>query len=108
MNKQRAINTLCSRWIIVPAVILGVVIGIILHWGLSTVQTGSEASAAAVSQTQAEKQIAYWTCSMHPQVHASGPGLCPFCGMELIPVYEGAGEANSEAPILTTSAANPG
>jgi len=27
-----------------------------------------------------------WTCSMHPQVQNEGPGKCPFCGMDLIPV----------------------
>ena len=27
-----------------------------------------------------------WTCSMHPQVREDGPGKCPFCGMDLIPV----------------------
>jgi Cu(I)/Ag(I) efflux system membrane fusion protein len=27
-----------------------------------------------------------WTCSMHPQVRQPGPGRCPICGMDLIPV----------------------
>jgi Cu(I)/Ag(I) efflux system membrane fusion protein len=27
-----------------------------------------------------------WTCSMHPQVRQDGPGDCPLCGMDLIPV----------------------
>ncbi|TFG97462.1 MAG: HlyD family efflux transporter periplasmic adaptor subunit, partial [Calditrichales bacterium] len=27
-----------------------------------------------------------WTCSMHPQVQQPGPGQCPICGMDLIPV----------------------
>ena len=26
------------------------------------------------------------TCSMHPQVLKDGPGLCPICGMNLVPV----------------------
>lgn len=30
-----------------------------------------------------------WTCSMHPQVRQAGPGACPFCGMDLIPVDQG-------------------
>lgn len=25
----------------------------------------------------------YWTCAMHPQVHADKPGRCPVCGMDL-------------------------
>ena len=31
-------------------------------------------------------QIAYYTCSMHPSVHADKPGSCPICGMTLTPV----------------------
>lgn len=30
------------------------------------------------------KEKDYWTCSMHPQVHKDGPGVCPICGMDLI------------------------
>ena len=30
--------------------------------------------------------VAYYTCSMHPQVHANHPGTCPICSMPLTPV----------------------
>jgi Cu(I)/Ag(I) efflux system membrane fusion protein len=30
-----------------------------------------------------------WTCSMHPQIRQPGPGQCPICGMDLIPVHAG-------------------
>ncbi len=46
-----------------------------------------------------EKEISYWTCSMHPSVHVDQPGDCPICGMKLIPVYkseEGQIKANKE------------
>jgi Cu(I)/Ag(I) efflux system membrane fusion protein len=37
---------------------------------------------------------AYYTCSMHPQIHEDHPGNCPICGMKLIRVeltgYNGA------------------
>lgn len=42
-------------------------------------------------QTQTEfteKEISYWTCSMHPSVKTDKPGKCPICGMELIPIYK--------------------
>ncbi len=29
-----------------------------------------------------------WTCSMHPQIRQPGPGLCPICNMDLIPLTE--------------------
>lgn len=31
-------------------------------------------------------QTGEWTCSMHPQVRRPGPGSCPICGMDLVPV----------------------
>jgi len=35
-----------------------------------------------------EKEIMYWTCPMHPQVKEKGPGQCPICNMDLVPVYK--------------------
>jgi len=31
-------------------------------------------------------EVAYYTCSMHPSVHAHEPGKCPVCSMDLTPV----------------------
>ena len=31
--------------------------------------------------------IDYWTCAMHPSVHSESPGICPICGMELVPIW---------------------
>lgn len=31
--------------------------------------------------------IAYYTCSMHPQIRQDGPGNCPICHMPLVAVY---------------------
>jgi Cu(I)/Ag(I) efflux system membrane fusion protein len=30
--------------------------------------------------------VSYYTCSMHPSVHAREPGKCPICSMDLTPV----------------------
>lgn len=30
--------------------------------------------------------VAYYTCSMHPSVENEGPGTCPICSMDLVPV----------------------
>lgn len=32
------------------------------------------------------EEIAHWTCAMHPSVRQAGPGKCPICGMDLLPV----------------------
>jgi Cu(I)/Ag(I) efflux system membrane fusion protein len=34
----------------------------------------------------------WWTCSMHPQIRQPGPGKCPICGMDLIPVSSSGAE----------------
>lgn len=33
----------------------------------------------------------WWTCSMHPQIRQPGPGKCPICFMDLVPVDSGDG-----------------
>ena len=30
----------------------------------------------------------FWTCSMHPQIKQPGPGKCPICAMNLVPVFK--------------------
>lgn len=39
-----------------------------------------------------EAEAGIWTCSMHPQIRQDGPGLCPICGMDLIPLESSAAE----------------
>src|SRR6185437_4854045 len=36
--------------------------------------------------THSDNKILYYTCLMHPDVHADKPGKCPECGMDLVPV----------------------
>lgn len=47
-------------------------------------------AATACKQKPGEVAVqqskAYYTCSMHPQVHEEHPGNCPICGMKLIKV----------------------
>lgn len=38
-----------------------------------------------------DSNVDYYTCTMHPSVHAIDPGKCPICGMELVPVAKRAG-----------------
>lgn len=37
------------------------------------------------------EQAEVWTCAMHPQIRMPGPGQCPICAMDLIPVATDAG-----------------
>jgi len=47
--------------------------------------SSSDASALGDVSVE-EKSPEFWTCSMHPQINNPGPGQCPLCGMDLIPV----------------------
>src|SRR5215469_3054992 len=39
--------------------------------------------------------VDYWTCTMHPSVHAKDPGKCPICSMDLVPVMKKGSEART-------------
>jgi len=46
------------------------------------------------------RQVLYYTCSMHPNVRSDKPGDCPICGMKLVPVY-------AKADALVATATSP-
>ena len=47
-----------------------------------------------------KSKVDYWTCTMHPSVHAKDPGKCPICSMTLVPVMQrdAGGAASPSAP----------
>ena len=40
------------------------------------------------SESVKPPDVDYYTCTMHPSVHAEAPGKCPICGMDLVPVMK--------------------
>ena len=46
------------------------------------------ACASKRRETAVSPAGTYYTCSMHPQIMQAGPGKCPICSMELIPVQQ--------------------
>jgi Cu(I)/Ag(I) efflux system membrane fusion protein len=52
--------------------------------------------------------VDYYTCTMHPSVHAEAPGKCPICGMDLVPVMKkdsgAATPGSTSSPSGTTNA----
>ena len=52
---------------------------------------------APLTATAIDRPAAVWTCSMHPQIQQAGPGQCPICGMDLIPLETDAPD-NAAAP----------
>ena len=69
-----------TKQVIATGIVAGIV-GLVVGWGLSGSDAPSGHAPAAVA-----KQGETWTCSMHPQIRQPGPGQCPICGMDLIPV----------------------
>lgn len=83
-------------------------LGLLLGW-LFFSGDGEAEEAAALTGEEAihdheEGDAEVWTCAMHPQIRENGPGLCPICGMELIPVTSGA-EGVGQDEIQMTEAA---
>jgi Cu(I)/Ag(I) efflux system membrane fusion protein len=67
------------------------------------------AFVAACSKTSTPAKppdVDYYTCTMHPSVHAEAPGKCPICGMELVPVKKRDGGQPSASPSGTQTSAN--
>jgi Cu(I)/Ag(I) efflux system membrane fusion protein len=42
--------------------------------------------------------VDYYTCTMHPSVHAEAPGKCPICGMDLVPVMKKTASPSTSQP----------
>jgi len=61
-------------------------------WWLTFRNTQATRSAAAES-----RKILYYQSPMHPWVKSDKPGKCTVCGMELVPVFEGAGQSRGPA-----------
>src|SRR5437899_4311958 len=45
-------------------------------------------SCSKEGATGKPNNVDYWTCTMHPSVHAKDPGKCPICSMDLVPVMK--------------------
>lgn len=72
-----------SGWLLIAAAF---VIGFLLRGGCGN--GTPSAHDHSVAPAAAEE---VWTCSMHPQIRQPGPGQCPICGMDLIPVSDDGG-----------------
>jgi len=74
-----------TRSITVAALVaVAFIAGYLIHGGGDSTQPVGEEEQQATAEV--------WTCSMHPQIRLPGPGKCPICFMDLIPVQQGAGE----------------
>ena len=102
----KAWNTLSNlpqRQKVALAVVIGILIGVILHWSFSPARQAHEERVVTSSGEQRPEAATVWTCSMHPQIRMPKPGLCPICNMKLIPLREEAGGEMSTMREFTTS-----
>ncbi len=81
--------------------LLLVLAGLVAGYVLSN--AGREAGPASAADS-AVAEASEYTCSMHPQIRQPGPGLCPICAMDLIPVA-GAGSTDPGPRAIALSPA---
>jgi Cu(I)/Ag(I) efflux system membrane fusion protein len=87
--------------------ILGLVGGLLLAWlFFSDGPEAQETNVEEAHEHEAEAEAGtVWTCSMHPQIRQNEPGLCPICGMELIPLTQEQGDNELQVTLSSTAAA---
>jgi len=73
--------------------IIGIAVGYIIS------RPTQQAITTSAHQHIEESKI--WTCSMHPQIQRDGPGNCPLCGMELIPLESDESDEGDDASAFT-------
>jgi membrane fusion protein, copper/silver efflux system len=88
LDRLRASSRSFRGWATAAKAALLIGIGFLLAW--LVIPSGEHAGNGGKSQRHAaghaEQAGQTWTCSMHPQIQRPGPGQCPICGMDLIPV----------------------
>ncbi len=70
-------------WFVILSFYVGLMIGVI---GLMGVQRLRPPEVAATQAIPEEDDILFWTCGMHPSIRQDGPGKCPICHMDLVPM----------------------
>ncbi|MDK2955058.1 MAG: rane fusion protein copper/silver efflux system [Desulfovibrionales bacterium] len=60
-------------------------------------------AAANASREEAKPGVTWWTCSMHPQIKLPGPGKCPICFMDLIPMEQDTDQGKANLRQITLS-----
>src|SRR3954466_14610758 len=88
--------TLTRRNRITAALLLAV----IFIAGTWLLLTRTSHSSHAVGLKSAERKVLYYQSPMHPWVKSDKPGKCTVCGMELVPVYEGAQPAQATTDVV--------
>ena len=90
-----------TLYIALGTLALGLFLGWIFFGGGSTEKIEEREVTEGIGVEHAHEADEVWTCSMHPQIREDGPGQCPICGMDLIPV---AGNSVAGNPVTDAGA----
>lgn len=88
---------------IVLLVIAAFGLGLVVSSLFSSTTEGKHAGHGKASAGDTTASVT-WTCSMHPQVKQPEPGLCPLCGMDLIPLKDDGDDPGPRSVILSERA----
>lgn len=80
-------------------------IAILAVLGAYVLGRSTAVAPAATAASAPAKKPSVWTCSMHPQVRLSGPGMCPICSMPLIPADAGDTDTGGPPAVVLGEAA---
>ncbi len=61
------------------------IVVLIIGLFIGSMCSSSSDPATTEPTAQAEQADEVWTCSMHPQIQSPERGICPICGMDLVP-----------------------
>lgn len=81
LNQHRS-----KLWIAQAVVMVGVGLIVGLSIGGQSTDSTTSVDKDHSGHTGDKETASIWTCAMHPQIRRNGPGDCPICGMELVPV----------------------
>jgi len=90
--------------IFIGALLVALVAGLLFgRFTASSSSESHEGHSHELTPSTAPDQPAFWTCSMHPQIQQPGPGQCPICGMDLIPLANNDSGAGDNPRLLAMS-----
>ncbi|HUT89444.1 MAG TPA: efflux RND transporter periplasmic adaptor subunit [Thermoguttaceae bacterium] len=78
--------------VLIGFVLLLLIAGMAIGYFLAPRSTVAAHGDAGGQTAPAKSGPTTWTCSMHPQFKLPGPGKCPICFMDLIPLEQDTGE----------------
>ena len=78
-----------NRKLVLAVGLMMLIIGLVIGSFLGGDADRQSVPVAADGKTT---KVQVWTCSMHPQIRMPGPGKCPICAMDLIPLTDDSDE----------------